>query len=369
MELGTRAWSGSGSGKLKPCFATVFALLLALALPVGARAQEDESRNGEESVNKLDEVVVTATRTERSLETLPESVSVVTREEIEKSAAFRADDLLREMPGVYVRSYQGILSSSTTNDIGIRGLTGEDRVLVLKDGIPINDPYGGAVEWNEAGIEDIERIEVVRGPGSALYGSNAMGGVVNIVTRKPGGDFSASAKAGYGGMNTRLASARSSAGVGRFGYYVSGSYLESDGYCDIPKEKKMPYHANKEVERYNYQGKLSFDIDDTSYSTFTFSHYEQEDTGRYKIPGYEVTNDNDRYGVDYRKEGDGWNVFANIYRKDDDSAYTSPYYDSAAKTYNAISFVSALTVGMPVTRHPPYRPGRAVFSHLMCYST
>ena len=326
--------------KTRPFF-RVLLFGLALSASSAALAQEGADGTEEKKAKLLDEVVVTATRTERSLESLPSSVSVITQEEIEKAAAFRTDELLRELPGVYVRSYQGILSSSTTNDVSIRGLTGEDRVLVLVDGIPVNDPYGGAVEWNETGLDDLERIEVVRGPGSALYGSNAMGGVVNIMTKKPGGEFKASAKAGYGEMNTSTVSARSSAGVGRFGYFISGSYLDSDGYCDIPKEKKKSYHTNKEVERKNFNGKLGFDIDDTSFATFLFSHYEQEDTGRYKVPGYEVNADQDRYGLSYRKDGGAWNIVASAYKKDDDSDYTSPYYDSAEKIYNAISYISS----------------------------
>lgn len=319
---------------MKWCLGKILVLMLVLMLPNAVPAQE------EEIVQKLDEVVVTATRTERTIESLPNSVSVITREDIDKSAAFRSDDLLRELPGVYVRSYQGILSSSTTNDVSVRGLTGEDRILVLKDGIPINDPYGGAVEWNEIDLRDIERIEIVRGPGSALYGSNAMGGVINLVTRKPSKELKLSAEAGYGEMNTRLASARSSAGFGRFGYYISGSYLESKGYCDIPKEQKRDYHANKEVERYNFDSKVSYDIDDSSYLALSFSHYEQEDTGRYKIPGYKITNDNDRYGMNYHKEGNGWKFMVNGYKKEDNSSFTSPYYDRVQRSYNAISYIS-----------------------------
>ncbi len=291
-------------------------------------------------VYNLDEVVVTATKTERSIESVPASVSVITKEDIQKSAAYRVDDLLRELVGVSVRSYQGILSSSTTNDLSMRGLTGEDHVLVLKDGISINDPYGGAVEWNEVDINDIERIEVVRGTGSALYGSNAMGGVINIITKKPEKEMKSVVEISYGSMNTRVVSLGNSATFGKFGYQISGSYLDSDGYCDVVKEKRKPYHTDKSVERYTVNGKLSYEIDPSSSLVFSSAVYDQESTGGYDIDDYEVVDEKGRYSLHYQKKGTSWNLKAEVYKNDDDSHYTSPYYDSTAKSYNAIKYIS-----------------------------
>ena len=298
-------------------------------------AEEKES-----GVYNLDVIVVTATKTERSIESLPASVSVITKEDIQKSAAYRVDDLLRELAGVSVRSYQGILSSSTTNDLSMRGLTGEDHVLVLKDGISINDPYGGAVEWNEVDINDIERIEVVRGSGSALYGSNAMGGVINIITKKPEKEMKSVAEVSYGSMNTRVTSLSNSATFGKFGYQISGSYLDSDGYCDVVKKKRKSYHTDKAVERYTVNGKLRYEIDPSSSLTLASAVYDQESTGGYDIDDYEVVDEKGRYSLHYQKKGTSWNLKAEAYKNDDDSHYTSPYYDSSAKTYNAIKYIS-----------------------------
>jgi iron complex outermembrane recepter protein len=335
------------------CFLVSLISIWLVTMPIGAQTKTDAEQGKDDGAQKrltassngkilkLEEVVVTATRTERALETQPNSVTVITEADVEKAAAFRVDDLLREEPGVFVRSYHGIISSSTTNDVSMRGLTGEDRVLVLKDGIPINDPYGGAVEWNEVSVDNIERIEIVRGPGSALYGSNAMGGVINMVTQRPGQELETEAKLGYGGMNTWLGSARNSAGIGRFGYHLSGGFLTSDGYIDVIEEKRKPYHNEKEVERFNVDGKMSWDLDDASYLMLSLSHYQQQDTGRYDVPGYEVNNDHQRYGLNYRKDESRWDLAATLYRNDFYSDYTSPYYDSAAKTYNAIKYISA----------------------------
>ena len=322
--------------KMKRIYAFLFFMALGglLFCNVVGAGEEDSG------VYNLDEIVVTATKTERSIDSLAASVSVITKEEIQKSAAYRVDDLLRELPGVTVRSYHGIVSSSTTNDVSMRGLTGESRVLVLKDGISINDPYGGAVEWNEVDINDIERIEVVRGTGSALYGSNAMGGVINIITKKPEKKMKSVAEISYGSMNTGGMSLSNSATFGKFGYQISGSYLDSDGYCDVVKEKRKPYHGDKAVERYTVNGKLSYEIDPSSSLIFSSAVYDQEATGRYDIDGYEVVDEKGRYMLHYQKKGTRWHLKAEAYKNDDDSHYTSPYYDSATKTYNAIKYIS-----------------------------
>lgn len=92
-------------------------------------AKESTTPKIKENTQNLEDVVVTATRTERALETLPVSASVISANDVKQSAAYRVDDVLRELPGVYVRSYQGIHSSSTTNDVGIGG---SNRVVVQR---------------------------------------------------------------------------------------------------------------------------------------------------------------------------------------------------------------------------------------------
>ncbi len=261
---------------------------------------------------------------------------MISEKDIAQTAAFRVDDLFKELPGIYVRSYQGIMSSSTTNDISMRGMTGENRILVLRDGIPINDAYGGAVEWNEVNVDDLKKIEIVRGPGSALYGSNAMAGVVNMITKKPPEKMETSIKAGYGEMNTQQLAAKNSASFGRFGYSLSGAYLSTDGYSDIPESKRKSYHTERALDRANFDGKMTYDVDDSSLLSLLFGLYDQQTTGAYTIPGYEVNNDSNRLGLNYRREGKGWNLTGTLYRTEDNSDYTSPN-----STYSAVSYISA----------------------------
>jgi TonB-dependent Receptor Plug Domain len=136
----------------------------------------------------LPPVVVSAGRVEQRLSDVPTHTTVLTQDDIERSAAQTVDDLLREVPGFSLfRRSSSLVANPTTQGVSLRGIgpSGVSRTLVLLDGVPLNDPFGGWVYWSKVPLESIERIEIVRGGGSALYGNYALGGVLNIVTRKP----------------------------------------------------------------------------------------------------------------------------------------------------------------------------------------
>lgn len=122
-------------------------------------------------------VVVTATKTEHSLGETTADVSVVTREQIEKMPANNVLDVMRTMPGVTVDSARSFYGTSTQNKVIIRGMGGDDvngRVLVLMDGLPVMAAGNNIFNWDTISLDTVVRIEVVRGPASALYGSSAM---------------------------------------------------------------------------------------------------------------------------------------------------------------------------------------------------
>jgi len=132
---------------------------------------------------KLEEIVVTATRTETSVESAPASVSVVTTEKIELKAPKTIDQALNDIPGVFVRRGKGLMD--TLSFITLRGIPEQKRTLILMDGVVLNNPYFGGVKMGGYYPEDIERVEVVKGPFSSLYGGYAMGGVVQFITKMP----------------------------------------------------------------------------------------------------------------------------------------------------------------------------------------
>ncbi len=164
-------------------------LLTLLIVLVGIlNAQEYQADSLQtDSLVELERVVVTATRSARKSSELPVAVSIITRHQIETSAARNVDDLLSIVSGVQVRRSVG-MGEGVPGDIMMRGIPGalaSSRVLVLVDGIPTNAAGTPFLILNELPLEAVERVEVLNGPYSALYGANAFGGVINIITRTP----------------------------------------------------------------------------------------------------------------------------------------------------------------------------------------
>ncbi len=158
------------------------------------------SASEREDVAMLDEVVVTATKTRTTLSDSPAAVTVVKAEEIQNKNASRLGDVLDQIPSLYLRG--GALGQSQgtvgTSGMSLRGID-QSRVLILLDGQPLQDGGSGKVNWRVPFVEDIARVEVVPGAFSSLYGSNAIGGVVNIITKQPDKrEFTASVKKGWG---------------------------------------------------------------------------------------------------------------------------------------------------------------------------
>ncbi len=201
----------------------VFCLMLLILVPVPAFA-------GDEPI-VLEEVVVTATRVERPIGTISSSVTVIDREEIEKSYAKTVGDLLRREVGVQVRQPRGLTGLRT--GINMRG-TGErgTGVLILKDGIPLTNKYlgRGTMLLNSMSVQDIERIEIVRGAASALYGSSAMGGVINIITRQAKPGFSGNVSLEGGNMDTAIGSLGLRYGAENFALRFAAEHKETGGY-------------------------------------------------------------------------------------------------------------------------------------------
>ena len=117
---------------------------------------------------------------------VPASINVVTNEQIEQSPAVVADDVLRQVPTFSLfRRTSSLAANPTAQGVSLRGIgpSGVSRTLVLLDDIPFNDPFGGWVYWTRVPMMNAERIEIIDGATSSLYGNYAMGGVINIVTQ------------------------------------------------------------------------------------------------------------------------------------------------------------------------------------------
>jgi len=153
--------------------------------PSGSRRQErlQQTRKGKRTGFRrqaLDEVVVTATRTERLRSQTPVSVTVIPSQEIAASPAVNLDDVLRTQTGIGVKRVVGVASGIPAM-ISIRGVPSANRTLILVDGMPLNSSGTGFLSLNEIPIGAVERVEIVRGPFSSLYGANAFSGAINVI--------------------------------------------------------------------------------------------------------------------------------------------------------------------------------------------
>src|SRR5262245_26965910 len=136
------------------------------------------------------ETVVTATRAPRPVREVTSTVTVIPRAELERSPGVRVDDILRAVPSFATfRRTSSVAADPTAQGVNLRnvGPSGVSRALVLLDGVPVNDPFGGWVYWRSLPRLGLERVEIAPGAASALYGSAALGGVVEMFSRRPSG--------------------------------------------------------------------------------------------------------------------------------------------------------------------------------------
>lgn len=231
--------------------------LMALAVQTGMAQEQKRDFLDTGKVYEIGEVVVTGTRNETDVRHLSQTVSVVNRSEIDLALQPSLLPVLTEqIPGLFVTS-RGVMgygvSGGAAGSISLRGLSGGTaRLMVMIDGHPqyagiFGHPIADAYQSFLA-----ERVDVLRGPASVLYGSNAMGGVINIVTRKMQEDgVKTNLRAGYGSYNTLETELTNRIRKGRFSSIVSGSYNRTDGH-----------RADMGFEQYGGYAKLGYEMAD-----------------------------------------------------------------------------------------------------------
>lgn len=198
-------------------------------------------------------VIITATRTEKPMKDIPSSVGIITQDQLENLPAITADEYLSAISGMNVTRHFGIFYQS--GDVYMRGLNRNVYTLLLIDGVPLSILDGGATNWNRIKPKDIERIEVIKGPNSSLYGSNAMGGVVNIITKQPSTPFKGDVGIFYGTYSTTGGSINLSANKIKNdkGFYCNfnGFMRLSDGYIIMPDSLKDSTDVKTYSKEYN----------------------------------------------------------------------------------------------------------------------
>lgn len=339
----------------------------------------------EESVGEfaLDTMVVTATRTMKQLQEVPASVSVVTAADIEKKNITSMQEALQHLPGVY-------MNQSAQSGIQLRGFSSED-ILILVDGMQMNTTYNGSANLNTIPVENIERIEVLRGAASSIYGGYAVGGVISITTKeaqKVGTHVDAVVSYGsnstwkkslqvnskvndkwsFGlGYENRKAdgyygayrTAKGQAGTGTYtanlpqlanGYYVYGSQGERDWEHEnynahikynFDEEKSLKYTYGKTKTTFSYANAKSYVKDAAGNPVYngsvTTQNGDKISFTASKFYGYENWYEKDTHALTYKDEGN--KLTASIsYVDSKKDGFTSP---SVPSSYDDIDWTGA----------------------------
>jgi len=256
----------------------------------------------------FESVTVTPTRTEQRMVDVPASVSIVDRETIRRSPAVVVDDVLRQVPAFSLfRRTSSLSSHPTAQGVSLRGIgpSGVSRSLVLIDGVPFNDPFGGWVYWTRVPLESVDRIEIVEGSSSNVYGNYAMGGVINVVSARPK-PKTFEFRTQYGNLNSPKADFFASDVWGKFGASLEGSAFSTDGFpIVIANERgfidkkatvdyrtfnlKVDYSPTDRVNAFFRGGYFSEERNNAKFSTFDGAPEENDTTWKSASGGVRVT--------------------------------------------------------------------------------
>lgn len=230
-----------------------------LLIPAITKAQVKQDST---TPRPLDAIVVSATRSERTVESLPSPVTVIGTPEIKASSATTVPDLLRTIPGFALRDYQSNLVSVPSRSIvSFRGLGGSTagRVLVLLDGVPIGDPFSGWLDWGRIPLPMLASAEVIRGGGSIIWGSRALGGVVNLRTIEPRRN-EVNLTLERGSFNTSHGAGAASLKRGKLSAIVAADIIDTDGFNLIPADQAGPVDLPDPVRNGAVTGKLNYEF-------------------------------------------------------------------------------------------------------------
>lgn len=200
-------------------------LLILAATTVAANAQAQD-KPSTASTEAEETVEITSTRLPRALSQAVSAVTLITRRQIEAQKPLDLAELLNRAPGISI-SRNGSPGQTTT--VRLRGAE-SDHTLVLLDGVRLNSPSTGLFDFGQIPVENIERIEVLRGPQSGLYGSEALGGVINIITRQGSGPFATGGTLEFGSQNTNKQVMTAGGALKRGKLSFSATRLKSDGF-------------------------------------------------------------------------------------------------------------------------------------------
>lgn len=253
--------------------------------------------------------VETPYRAPRDIAAVPGAVEVILPRQLENAAGSTIDQKLQSLvPGLNTNR-EGIYYHGS--NLSMRGMpggeTGQAMTLVMVDGVPLNSAATGGVQWTALNSLDIDRIEVFRGAGSSVYGSNAMAGVVNVITRKVKKGYSL--ETSYGTYDTFSAAARAGVTSGRLGLQVSGGYLNSKGYYQTSDSARASADRKLAVESRSAGAKAAYSLNGLGDLSLGYDHYKGNYMEGVQYPGYPAARrekTEDRLQAGWKGGKDGW---------------------------------------------------------------
>ncbi|HRY29516.1 MAG TPA: TonB-dependent receptor, partial [Elusimicrobiota bacterium] len=234
---------------------------------------------------EMQPIIITASRVGENPGDMTRKVDVITHNDLETSAARDLSDVLTKLTSVNISHYGGVAG---TKNVRMRGGTAQ-QVLVMVDGRPINNPRDGSVDLNTVPLDNVDRIEVLHGPASSLYGSQAMGGAVNVITKTPlPGKPVTEISTRYGSFSNSLHRLSHGAQISRFGYQINGElagtrgFREHGGYksqdlngkwtYDLAARHKISLNLGANGDRADLPGEITaVDLDDEQRSVKNFA--------------------------------------------------------------------------------------------------
>lgn len=296
---------------------TLFAVVLFCQISIAQEVKKDSV-----SANELSEVkVTTATRTERVLSSLPLPMTIITSETIVKSGVTRLNEILSEQTGIIL-----IPDESGFEGIQMQGLDAA-YTMILIDGVPLVGRSAGVLDLSRVSVGNIERIEIVKGASSALYGSEAMGGVINVITKKPKKDmFSGSLSYRYATFNTSDANTNLLWKKKKFSANVFANFYSTDGY-DL--DKSTPLKNVEPFYNFTIQPKIYYDFSENLKLIVSNRFYNM------KMDNVAIIDSENYKGDAKEKE---WNSQVKLEQKWSDKLYSE--YELYATNYKNDSFLN-----------------------------
>jgi outer membrane receptor protein involved in Fe transport len=249
---------------------------------VESLAAETEEQTGAESPSPpssvlAPDVVVTATRSREAVAHVPAAPTILTRDEIERTPfadGHQVDDLLRYVPGVQPTNLSSRYNHPTAQAVTLRGL-GNGRTLVLLDGVPLNDGFGGWINWGLV-PDTLERVEVVPGGGSNLYGTWAMGGIIHLITQQPVAGKGLRAESSAGNLNTYTQALSGRYGTDRLAFSLGYRWYHTNGFITVPDYQRGPIDRADDSRHENFNGTLSAALTSRTRLTLTGNLFRED---------------------------------------------------------------------------------------------